>query len=64
MTCITADQFQEIKDELRRQHKRTERLIKANGRMIEVLLVEVKQLSIPVFSVYKQGKLIKLGGAK
>lgn len=64
MTCISPEQFQEIKDEIRRQHKRTERLIKANGRMIEELLVEVNRLSIPAFSVYKQGKLIKLGGVK
>lgn len=61
---VSNEQFQEFMNQINENHKRTDALIKANGRKIDKLLKEVQLISVPVFSVYKQGKLIKMGGIR
>ena len=61
---VTNEQFQEFMTQLRAQTKHTSELIVENGRKIDALLEEVKLASVPVFSVYKEGKIIKMGGVR
>lgn len=61
---VSNEQFQEFMAQLRAQTEHTSELITENGRKIDALLEEVKLISVPVFSVYKEGKLIKMGGRR
>lgn len=61
---VSNEQFQEFMNQLNVHNKHTSALIKANGRKIDALLEEIQLISVPVFSVYKEGKLIKMGGTR
>lgn len=61
---VTNEQWVEFMNVVRSQTEHTSELIAENGRKIDALLEEVKLISVPVFSVYKEGKIIKMGGRK
>lgn len=61
---VSNEQFQEFMNQLNVQNKHTSALIVENGRKIDALLEEIQLISVPVFSVYKKGKLIKMGGTR
>lgn len=61
---VSNEQFQEFMNQLNDQNKHLDALIIENGRKIDALLEEIQLISVPVFSVYKKGKLIKMGGTR
>lgn len=68
---VSKKQFQEFMNELREDNKRRATLIAENGRMIDKqakdihkMLESINRALVPVFSIYKNGKIIKMGGVR
>lgn len=61
---VSNEQFQEFMNQLHAHNQRMESLIMEQGRKVDAVLKEVQLTHALVYSVYKDGETIKMGGAR